>query len=166
MTEEEKRLAAVRHMVHDYTNLVSAGTLIHQSPKPPLNSHVQYSFIVQCRKFADFFSNRVSRLGKDDMMAKHFVGSKVRFTSKEWKKWEDHMNAHLFHLSYKRVKNTRPWTGYGVNQAILDEFRADWRLFLSKLPEPYKSKFREEIKGRQAPDANGRPSEFKDLDLS
>jgi hypothetical protein len=42
-------LKAVHHVVHDYVNLVSAGTLIYQSPRPPLNSHVQYSFIVQCR---------------------------------------------------------------------------------------------------------------------
>jgi hypothetical protein len=157
---EAKVLKAVHHVVHDYTNLVSAGTLIYQSPRPPLNSHVQYSFIVQCRKFAHFFKNKVARGGADDILAEHFVGKKVIFKFKEWSAWDDHMDKHIFHLSYGRVKNTRPWTGHTENREMLDEFRAAWRLFLSKLPAKLKAEFDKEIANKLGPE-----SEFRDLDL-
>ena len=52
---------AILHVVNDYTNLVSSGTLIQQPHTPPINTHVQYSFLVECRKFAAFFTNNRGR---------------------------------------------------------------------------------------------------------
>jgi hypothetical protein len=157
--KENRALKAVRHVVHDYVNLVSAGTLLYRPLRPPFNSHVQYSFIVQCRKFAHFFLNQASR-GHDDILASHFVGKKIKFGFKEWSKWFDHMDKHIFHLSYGRVKNTRPWTGYAENREMLEQFRTAWRLFLSKLPDEFKAEFDKEIDKKLRPE-----SEFRDLDL-
>jgi hypothetical protein len=162
--DQTLRLEAIHHIVHDYVNLISAGTEIPKEPKPPLNSHVQYSFILQLRKFANFFSNERRRTkGRNgrldiDILAKDYVGSKIRYKLTEWKRWEDHMNTHIFHLSYQRTKNTRSWTGYKENPLMLAEFRSAWRLFLSKTPEPYRSEFDEEIERKRV--------ETPDLDLS
>jgi hypothetical protein len=159
----QKRLASIHHIVHDYVNLISAGTEMQRPLRPPLNSHVQYSFILQYRKFADFFSNERYRgshkKGDVDIVAADFTGKKIRFSLPEWKKWDTHMNGHIFHLNYLRSRNTRPWTGY-ANPRMLGEFRAAWKLFLSKVPEPYRSRFREEVAKKLQPD-----SEFRDLDL-
>ena len=88
MTEEERDLAAVRHVVHDYVCLVSAGTSIYGNPRPPINSHVQYSFLVFCRKFGHFFMNQRGR-GMNDMAALDFVG-KLRFKPllPTWFEWD------------------------------------------------------------------------------
>jgi hypothetical protein len=166
MTEQEtrKRTKAIHHVVHDYVNLISAGTEIQRSPRPPLNSHVQYSFILQYRKFADFFSSRRRRYrhkkGDIDILAKDFVSGKMHYQLPEWKKWEDHMNAHIFHLNYLRTRNSRPWTGYEENPKMLDEFRAAWRLFFDNLPEPYREEFKKQVALKLASD-----SDFRDLNL-
>jgi hypothetical protein len=88
MTEEERDLAAVRHVVHDYVCLVSAGTSIYGNPRPPINSHVQYSFLVFCRKFGHFFMNQRGR-GMNDMAALDFVG-KLKFKTllPTWFEWD------------------------------------------------------------------------------
>jgi hypothetical protein len=164
MTEEEKRKRPSHHVVHDYVNLISAGTEIQRRPKPPLNSHVQYSFILQYRKFADFFANKRKRIGRKkgdtDLLARDFVSRKLRYDLREWRKWEDHMNTHIFHLNTFRTRNSRPWTGYKENLQMLTEFRAAWKLFFDGLPDPLRKEFREEIDFKRAPG-----SEFADLDL-
>jgi hypothetical protein len=70
------------------------------------------------------------------------------------------------HLSYLRVDNTRPFTGYdGLNKRILQEFRRAWRKFRNELPEPYRSEFAKQVDLKKQPDENGQPSAFRDLDL-
>ena len=41
-------MKAIHHVVHDYSNLISAGTAIFQTPPPlpPFNTHVQEAFLV------------------------------------------------------------------------------------------------------------------------
>ena len=113
---EARRKRPAHHVVNDYVNLVSAGHEIEQAHPPPLNSHVLYSFLLQYRKFADFFGNKRKRIGRKkgdvDLLAKDFTNRKIRFDLQEWRKWEDHMNTHLFHLNKLRTRNTRPWTGH------------------------------------------------------
>jgi hypothetical protein len=163
--DERRCLLAIEHIVHDYANLVSGGKEISNLHAPPLNSHIQYSFLVNCRKFGVFFSSKPPR-HQGDMWFRHFVQKNIVFNLKEWTKWSDHMNTHLFHLSYGRIDNSRPWRGYeGVNTRILDDFRTAWRKFRRELPEPYKSKFAERVFLRKQPDENGRLSEFYHLDL-
>jgi len=77
------------------------------------------------------------------------------------------MNSHLFHLSYLRVDNTRPFTGYdGLNNRISQEFRRAWTKFRNELPEPHKSEFIRQVDLSRQPDENGQPSVFRDLDLN
>ena len=163
MTIEEKRKRPSHHVVHDYVNLISAGTEIERKPKPPLNSHIQYSFILQYRKFANFFSNkrrRASKKGDIDMLAKDFVSPKIRYKLPEWKEWDAHMNAHIFHINYLRTRNSRPWIGYSENVKMLEEFRREWKRFFDALPGAKKAEFKEEIDLKRVP-----RSEFENLEL-
>lgn len=148
--KDERTLKAVRHVVHDYVCLVSAGTSIYGNPKPPINSHVQYSFLLHCRKFAHFFMDRKPRDGMDDMLAQHFIGKRIEFKLGQWQKWDTHMAKHLFHLSYDRLDDWPPWTGHTENKEMLDEFRAAWRLFLANLPDRLRQKFDQEMEKKLA----------------
>jgi hypothetical protein len=165
MTDEQRRKRRSHHIVHDYVNLISAGTEIGRLPNPPLNSHVQFSFILQYRKFADFFANKRKRIdrkrkGDIDLLARDFVSSKIHYDLREWRRWEHHMNIHMFHLSSLRTKNSRPWTGYTENPQMLKEFKVAWERFFDALPEPLRAEFKEKIELKIAPG-----SEFADLDL-
>jgi hypothetical protein len=81
MTKEQRRKRLSHHVVHDYVNLISAGTEIERRHKPPLGSHLLYSFVVHYRKFADFFANKRKRIGRKkgdtDVLAKDFVKAKI-----------------------------------------------------------------------------------------
>jgi hypothetical protein len=168
MITEEKRKQPCHYVVHDYVNLISAAREIGQAHCPPLNSHVLYSFVLQYRKFADFFSNKRKRIGRKkgrtkgdvDILAKDFVSSKIRYNLPEWRKWEDHMNTHLFHLNKFRTRNSRPWTGHAEVPKMVKEFQAAWKLFFDALPDPLKAEFNGEIALKLAPN-----SEFANLDL-
>ena len=104
MTKDEKRLKAVHHVVHDYANLVSAGTLTQdKTVKPPVNTHVQHAFLLGCRKLADFF--RKSSNGTD-IVAADFLRKKEQYPLPVWNKWGIPMNKQLAHLTYGRV--TKP----------------------------------------------------------
>ena len=93
------------------------------------------------RSFAKFFSNLRFRnthvKGDIDIIAKDFVSPKVRFKLPNWAKWDDHMNAHLFHLSYLRTRNSRPWNPHPEIQKMLMESQAAWKFFCDNLQEPY-----------------------------
>ena len=162
------RIRAVCHIVHDYANLMSSGMLTQAGPAqragvhPPLNSHIQHAFILNCRKIADFFKNSSKN---DDIVANHFLSTNEKFVLSEWEKWGRAMNKQLAHLTYARVTDPKPWDGYQDNKLLLDEFQSVWKTFLSKLHDPYKRAFDEEIAKRQQPYPNGDESEFKDLDL-
>ena len=181
MTNQERRKRRSHHVVHDYVNLVSAGTEISRGHRPPLNSHLLYSFVLQYRKFADFFSNkrrkrfspnkctlfsirssarRANNATDMDLLAKDFVSSKIRYNLGEWRKWEHHMNTHLFHLNTFRTRNTRSWEGHKEVGQMLKEFRVAWKAFFDALPPQSKAEFKEEIELTLTS-----PSEFADLDL-
>lgn len=153
---EQKRLGAVHHVVHDYVNLVSSGSLLQTALRPPLNTHVQHAFLLNCRKMAAFFLNLRERR---DILSKEFLTAKVGF-GLSWKKtWHKAMNKQLLHLTYDRIDAATPWDGTS-NKVLLEEFRAAWKKFLVSLEEPYKSKFNEEIALKLVPG-----SEFRHLDL-
>jgi hypothetical protein len=164
LTKEQRRKRRSHHVVHDYVNLISAGTEVARSHRAPLNSHLVYSFVLQYRKFADFFANKRKRIGRKkgdvDMLAKDFVSSKIRFDLWEWRKWNDHMNTHVFHLNKLRTNNSRTWTGHTEVPRMLKEFRAAWKSFFDALPDARKAEFKDEIEFKRTA-----PSEFADLDL-
>ena len=168
MTEQAKRLAAIHHVVHDYANLVSSGALTQAGPaakagvRPPVNTHIQHAFLLNCRKLADFLQRPPKG---DDIAVEHFLGKKESFGLPVWNRWGKPMDKQLAHLTYARVTKPTPWDGYKDNKLLLDEFQSAWKKFLAKLEDPYKTGFDEEIAKRQAPHPDGQPSEFRDLDL-
>ena len=154
MTREERRKLPAHHIVHDYVHLVSVAAEMRAGHKPTiLNHHLFAAFMVHYRKFADFFANRQKKLPPKakrrrndvDMLAKEFVNPKLRFPLPEWKKWEDHMNTHHFHLNRLRTRNSRPWTGHTEVPKMFQEFNAAWKRFFDNLQEPYLSQFRDEV---------------------
>ena len=162
LSEEQKRLAAVHHVVHDYTNLVSSGALTQTNIKPPINTHVQHAFLMNCRKMAGFFLNLKGQKHANDILSKHYFppDEKVVFKLSTWREqWNEAMNRQLLHLSYDRIDKAKPWDGK-PNQMLLDEFQAAWKKFRANLEEPYKSKFKSEIADKLKP-----RSEFQHLDL-
>lgn len=143
---EKTRLSAVVHVVYDYVNLVSAGELVQTALPPRVNSHVQHAFLMSCRVIGDFFEGR----GKpDDMKASDFLRKRCKFSLPTWKSWRDHMNRQHLHLTYSRVRNQRQWVGGPVNQQFLQEMRACWQQFLSKLEEPFFSEFEAQISQKE-----------------
>ena len=157
MTEEQKRLAAVHHVVHDYTNLVSSGLLTQTPLKPPINTRVQHAFLLNCRKMAAFFLNVREHT---DILSKEFLTPKKLGFKLVWKKqWNQAMNRQLLHLSYDRIDKANPWDGT-PNKVLLDEFQMAWKRFLDNLAEPYKSEFEKEITNKLRPG-----SEFGRLNL-
>ncbi len=158
IAREEQIDRATVNRILNQEELIDMMAKLQTHHKAPINSHVQYSFLVECRKFSGFFSGS-GKTHADDILAKHFLRRKARFKFPAWKKWADHMNTHLFHLSYQRVKNTRAWTGYTANQEFLEEFTTAWRQFLEKLEEPFKSEFEAHIVERSS------QPEYRELDL-
>ena len=164
MTEDEKRMAPVLHVVHDYANFVSAADTIPTNPAPPLNTHVQHIYLVNCRKMFDFF--RKPSDGVDIVAADFFpFKGKPRFRFPMWNQWGKAMDKQIVHLTYSRVTEPKLWDGYSENALFLAEFRAAWKLFRSKLDEPYESEFVKQVFLRKQPHGNGQPSEFRNLDL-
>jgi hypothetical protein len=90
MTKQEKRLAAIHHVVHDYANLVSSGALTQAGPaakagvRPPVNTHIQHAFLLNCRKLADFLQRPPKG---DDIAVENFLGKKESFSLPVWNRW-------------------------------------------------------------------------------
>jgi hypothetical protein len=167
--DEATRIKAVHHVVHDYANLVSSGMLTQAGPaqmagiRPPVNSHIQHAFLLNCRKMAGFFKNDPKR--NDDIVANHFTSTSETFNLNEWDNWGRALDKQLAHLTYTRVTAPVPWDGYIVNNLLLNELQADWKYFLTRLHNSFKQVFDEEIAKKKQPYPNGDESEFKDLDL-
>jgi hypothetical protein len=151
---EARKLKAIRHIVNDYSNLAWAGAAMGQRAKYAdiERSHFSFSFLVFYRSLAGFLLNRPGkdkhRKGDIDILAKHFVGGKTSFPLREWARWNDHMNAHLFHLGYLRTRNSRAWNGEALEPMFV-EFTAQWRRFCDELKEPYRTEVGSAVQKRQ-----------------
>ena len=157
MPDPNRVRRAIPHIVYEYANLISSGTLLNQSLEPPCNTHVQDAFLLSCRKLADFFSNRSK---PHDVMARHYFPPKrvPKFRLREWTAWKLVMDKQLAHITYGRVDQPVPWDD-SKNHVLLSEFRQAWRRFLSELEQPYKTEFDAEIDKRRTSAGYG------DLDL-
>ena len=165
MITEQRLLKAVIHVVHDYANLVSSGTMTisgtHSNKvlEPPVNTHVCHAFLVNCRKMFEFFTYQPSmKTIQDDIKAKHFLESNIVFDLSNWALWHKPMNKQLLHITFTRVTRPKVWDGTDENRLFLAEFQNAWKLFLSKIKEPYLSKFENEISAKLK-------SEFRGLNL-
>jgi hypothetical protein len=79
------------------------------------------------------------------MYARHFVNNPSSPQLTAWKKWHDHMNQHLMHLTIARVTNRRPWTG-ADNASILKGFQKTWREFYAEITPGLKPIFDAELR--------------------
>jgi len=140
---EADLLDAVRHVVYEYSNLVSA-----QMPRvvePPINTHLQDAFLLSCRKMADFFTGTPQ---KHDLNANDYTEKSQMYRLPTWEKWAEAIDKQLAHITWKRDKS---WDG-SANKPFMAELRAAWKLFLSKLDSKYRDRFRDEIsKKKQGP---------------
>jgi hypothetical protein len=79
-----------------------------------------------------------------DILACDYVGDGVSFDLSEWKKWLDHMNCHMFHLSYRRLDDGwSAWDG-SEHPVVLKQFQTAWREFLS-CPPRFNDEFQKQI---------------------
>ena len=141
----------MHHILHDYSELLSAYKEIERCHTPPLNRHSLYSFIAHYRKFAVFFSNpgnrgaRERRRKRGEMHASDFTNKALRYDLREWRRWENHMNTHFFHLNLFRTENTRPWTGHQEVPRMMQQMDVAWKLFVANLKEPWLSEYSDEM---------------------
>lgn len=154
MPTQAQLLDAVCHVVHDYANLVSSGTIavagahLGKQLDEPINSHVGEAFLFNCRKMFEFFTFPLpgpTSLNKDDVRAEHYLTPRLAFSLPTWAMWHDAMKKRLLHVTLSRNVDPRPWQGHKENPLFLDEFKTAWKLLRSKLPEPYQTKFTDEI---------------------
>ena len=162
MPTQREKLEAIQHVVYEYANLVSAGCMLFSGKdptgvllQPPVNTHVQDSFLLSCRKMADFFHKGEY---KDDVKASHYIDLFTR-TLPKTEKLTKHLNKNLAHVSYSRIKEKLVWDGK-ENAPLLEEHQKAWREFLLKLKGTgFHSKFEEEISRRNTRDG------FEELNL-
>jgi hypothetical protein len=169
MPLQAELIAGVRHVVHDYANLVSAGTMkltdthARKALEPPVNTHVGEAFLFNCRKMYEFFLYPTYACkGKgDDIGASLYLQhcSKLPdFRLQEWARWHDPMNKQLLHVTFARVNKPKVWEGHDENKLFLDEFKSAWKLLLRSLADPFKTEFDTQIAARLN-------SEYAGLDL-
>ena len=146
VTDEERRVGAIQHIVHDWSMLVRLIDNPHPQPFP-LNHATERAFLVECRKFANFFGNIRGRRN-EDAVSRDFVGD-THFKPKlpVWNKWHEHINRQLMHLSYGRVENTESWDG-SANDPIYREMLDTWDKFLPCVDAKYKTEFDTQLKNR------------------
>ena len=123
MTEQERNLKAVHHVVHDYANLVSSGTMAVNGCHlgigfvPPVNKHVGDAFLVNCRKIYEFFMYKPStKPGQNDIRAADFLTPEVVFDLSNWALWHEAMNKQLMHVTFARVEKSKEWKGHKENK--------------------------------------------------
>src|SRR5262245_8807457 len=134
-----KRLEAVRHVVHDYANFVSSAEMVLTGRdidgaflKPPINTHVSHAFYLNCRKMADFFSDKGRQ---DDIKAKHYV-DKFSQVLTTFGGWREAINKQLGHLTYTRDTTPRP-IDTAACKAMYEELKGVWRSFRAALTGDY-----------------------------
>jgi hypothetical protein len=71
MTHHERDTLAIKHIVHDWGMLIAVFTTSERKPYP-LNHSIERAFLVECRKFANFFRNK-SGPKRRDMIANTFT---------------------------------------------------------------------------------------------
>jgi len=110
---EGKLQKAVHHVVHDYANLVSSGTMAVQGSHlgkgfdPPVNTHIDHAFLANCRKLYEFFTFKPKN---GSVRAKDFLPNRPCELS-NWGSWHRHMNEQLMHVTIARVENRKEWKG-------------------------------------------------------
>jgi hypothetical protein len=144
---------AIHHVVYEYSNLIHSGDYVaYKSPGGPIGVHVGDVFLLNCRKFADFFSVRPNHYG--DVRAFYFCSMNPlpRIRLQHQRRWRRAINQNLAHISFDRVKSPIPfYTGpEGSTRVIqlVEELRDAFRLFLNHVDDEYKTHFQRELAER------------------
>jgi hypothetical protein len=129
-------------VVYEYGHLVFAGHHTLTAPGRPLDNLIQDAFLLNCRKLAEFFGRRRSQ---PDIKAVHYCTARhlpiVPLIT--WTKWGDAIDQQIAHMSYRRVTQPKRWLGHdGTNAALLSEFQAGFRFFLSHVDPMYSVEFK------------------------
>ena len=143
---EQRNFDSIIHIVHDWSMLVRAGEMTGQPSASPVNHFIQHAFLVECRKFANFFKNNPGPL-REDMVATEFVIRRLKAPLPVWGQWHRHMNRQLMHLSYRRIENKTPWDG-SANAPLLKELTDTWEQFLTCLSPLYEAEFLGQLRSR------------------
>jgi hypothetical protein len=153
MTPEERRKRPEHHVVHDYANLVSSGTL--RQPKyvalllqiPTANSHAWHAFYTNCRKMYEFFAYdpHPRYLRAQDLLA---ANCHIHSSTGTANGVQRHMEGHMMHVGGDRLDNEVVWTG-ADDQEYLADFQNAWMAFMGNLKLQHRDIFREEIDFRK-----------------
>lgn len=144
---EKRRLAAVRHVVHDYANFVSSAEMAitgrHRDKgfDPPINIHINHAFLLNCRKMTDFFGLCVQ---SDDVIAAHYV-SGFNVALPTCNLWRGRVNKQLAHVTDRA--NAKEVTSRAQIDMYSELVQA-WKDFLRDLPEPFAASFEKEIRAK------------------
>jgi hypothetical protein len=122
-------VAAVEHVVHDYSYLIVPVEDTQRPLDGPYNHYAERTFLVHCRSVAKFFSDEEK---KTDLYARDFVVAMPKIDLSVWDCWSDHVDKHIMHLTQKRITNKVPWTG-SDNKRMLKQFRIAWHDFYEAL---------------------------------
>ena len=145
----------IHHIVYEYSNLVHSGDYVaYKSRGGPIGVHVGDAFLLNCRKLGEFFSTRPT--DKPDVRVVHFCSKNPMpiLAMQHYRTWRLAIDQNLAHISYKRV--TKPIVFYDAKDgcsrvnALTEEIRAAFRIFLNHVDDEYKPAFSAALSGRRA----------------
>jgi hypothetical protein len=163
LPDPPQRISAIRHVVYEYGNLISAA---HWSMhgQAPWRTHADDAFILGYRKLDDFLmaDKRTVSGGRelDDILALDYLPPHA---SRSWDlpiwkaEWKRPMNKQLAHITYDRDKE---WVHWKWVPQLENELRTAWSKFLGAIVD---ASFRQEFDA-QLMECQSKPG-FKSLPL-
>lgn len=151
--DQKQRIAAIRDVVYEYANLLTAGYWsIHG--QPPWRTHCDDAFLLGCRKLDDFLmqGKRSARGGHelDDVLSLDYMppGRPRIWDLPVWiAEWRDPMNKQLAHIAYCRDKE---WDHLRWIPMLEPEFREAWWDFREAIvDDEYSREFDAQLTARQ-----------------
>ena len=144
-----QRIAAIRHVVYEYGNLMAAGYYsIHGGA--PWRTNCDDAFLLGCRKLDDFLmkENRTIKDGQelDDVLALDYLPANP---ARNWRltiwtaEWRGAMNKQLTHIAYSRDKE---WNHLEWVPQLEAEFNTAWWDFRETIADnEYRQEFEKQL---------------------
>jgi hypothetical protein len=136
----QQRMAAIEHVVSEYTGLLSAG---HYAVfgAAPWRAHAEITFRLHYRNMDDFL---IGKNTGDRVVAAHYLpeGLVGGWDLPTWRsEWREPAREYLDHLGYFRLE-APAWTPHKWVPRLETEAREAWRLFYEALvDEEYRREF-------------------------
>lgn len=144
----EQRIAAIEHVVFEYTYLLSAShhTLFGAAP---WRTHAEHAFLLHYRNLDDFLLRDTRR---DDFLATDYLAPDQPRTwdLPTWRtEWREPMRTRLDHLGYSRMAENH-WTPHKCVPKLDAEMREAWRKFYEAVTDPeYRREFARQVELRR-----------------